>query len=84
MLLQTYFILEKVNYKILQEKVLDETDDFYDFRLRVLELVRDVTPIVGPTRCYVTMYSRIKSGASWDQTEAVLFVMSAVGKYIDV
>ena len=63
---------------------MDETDDFYDFRSRVLELVRDVTPIVGATRCYTTMYSKIKAGGSWDQTEAVLFVMSAIGKYIDV
>ena len=36
----------------LQDGVLDTSDDFYDFRCRVSELIKDVIFIVGSSTCF--------------------------------
>ena len=37
---------------LLQEGVPDENDDFYEFRMRVSELIKDVVFIVGSSTCF--------------------------------
>lgn len=87
--------IERLIYSIVRhcqmepdtDKLLDENDDFYDFRLRVSELVRDVVGLVGATQCYIHLFSllsNVKNPPTWDVTEATLFVMSAIAKNIDL
>uniref|UniRef100_T1JHK8 Transportin-3 n=1 Tax=Strigamia maritima TaxID=126957 RepID=T1JHK8_STRMM len=63
----------------------EEGDDFADFRIRVSELIKDVVFIVGSSNCFQQMFNNLKNqenNATWDMSEASLFVMSAVAKNI--
>ncbi|XP_013416764.1 transportin-3 [Lingula anatina] len=63
----------------------DENDDFGDFRARVSELIKDVVFLVGSANCFAQMFDSLKnqsSETSWDVSEAALFVMCAVAKFI--
>ncbi|XP_071476765.1 LOW QUALITY PROTEIN: transportin-3-like [Diadema antillarum] len=66
------------------EGVPDESDDFGDFRIRVSELIKDVIFIVGSSTCFAQMFHNLASqqGASWEVTEAALFIMSSVAKNV--
>lgn len=78
---------EKLTLFIIQDKLLEEADDFYDFRLRSADLVRDVVYLVGATKCFGQLFSMLNQegvSPSWDVTEATLFIMAAVAKHIDV
>ena len=65
---------------------MDKSDDFSDFRTRAAELVREVVYLVGGTACFVHLFSMLSNNkvmATWDVTEATLFVMSAIAKNVD-
>ncbi len=63
--------------------ILEEGEDFTEFRLRVLELVKDVVFIVGSEAVFKHMFQSLASGSpeQWEVTEASLFIMSAVARY---
>ncbi|KAF7284856.1 hypothetical protein GWI33_021499 [Rhynchophorus ferrugineus] len=65
------------------EGLLENGDEFKDFRMKVSEIIRDVAFIVGSTSCFCQMYLNLENQSpTWDQTEAALFVMMAVAKYV--
>ncbi|XP_014259711.1 transportin-3 [Cimex lectularius] len=65
------------------EGLVEELDDFSDFRLKVSELIRDVVFIVGSSNCFRQMFISLQSPTStWDTTEAALFIMQAFAKNI--
>lgn len=65
------------------EGILEDGDEFKDFRIKVSELIRDVAFIVGSTSCFRQMFLNLQNpGVTWDQTEAALYIMRAVGKYV--
>lgn len=67
------------------EGIPEDGDDFNDFRLRVSELIRDVVFLVGSSNCFRQMFNNLKNQsqcATWDISEASLFVMTAVAKNI--
>ncbi|XP_025097718.1 transportin-3-like isoform X1 [Pomacea canaliculata] len=67
------------------EGVPDEHGDFGEFRVRVSELIKDVVFIAGSSSCFAQMFENIKTSspkASWETSEASLFVMTAVAKNI--
>ncbi|XP_076818259.1 transportin-3-like isoform X2 [Clavelina lepadiformis] len=69
------------------DKILDSSDDFYEFRLRASELVRDVVYVVGASECFVHLFSTLNNNEAiptWDVTEATLFIMSSIAKYVDL
>lgn len=68
---------------LFQEGLLEEGDDFADFRLKVSELIRDVVFIVGSSNCFRQMFINLQSpGVTWDSSEAALFIMQSVAKNI--
>jgi transportin-3 len=73
-------------YDSSMESLPDEADDFDDFRARSAELVRDIVFVVGATDAFCQMYMTLKgdgTGASWEMSEAALFIMTAVAKDLD-
>ncbi|KAG8187901.1 hypothetical protein JTE90_001664 [Oedothorax gibbosus] len=67
------------------EGVPEEGDDFSEFRRRVAELIKDVVFIIGSSRCFLQMFENLCSQgnyATWDASEASLFIMGAVAKNI--
>ncbi|KAJ9580259.1 hypothetical protein L9F63_004072 [Diploptera punctata] len=65
------------------EGLLEDGDDFADFRLKVSELIKDVVFIVGSSNCFRQMFMSLHgTGVTWDSTEAALFIMQAVAKNI--
>lgn len=65
------------------EGLLEELDDFSEFRTKVAELIRDVVFVVGSANCFRQMFMSLQSGqASWDTCEAALFIMQAVANNI--
>ncbi|XP_050298662.1 transportin-3 [Anthonomus grandis grandis] len=63
--------------------LLDDGDEFKDFRQKVLDLIKDVVFIVGSSSCFRQMFLNLQAqGVTWDQTEAALFVMQAVAKNV--
>ncbi|XP_071056779.1 transportin-3 isoform X2 [Onthophagus taurus] len=65
------------------EGLLDEGDDFKDFRLKVSDLIKDVVFIVGSCSCFRQMFMNLQvPGVTWESTEAALFVMQAVAKNV--
>ncbi|CAG0883896.1 unnamed protein product [Cyprideis torosa] len=62
--------------------VLSENDDFYEFRQRASDLVKDVVFIVGSVNCFRALFSQLHSQPppSWEATEAALFVMQSVAR----
>ncbi|XP_048376990.1 transportin-3-like isoform X1 [Stegostoma tigrinum] len=66
------------------EGVLDETDDFYEFRLRVSDLLKDIIFLIGASEFFSQLYSTLKDGSpAWEETEAVLFIMTALVKNLN-
>uniref|UniRef100_H2ZAX9 Transportin-3 n=1 Tax=Ciona savignyi TaxID=51511 RepID=H2ZAX9_CIOSA len=60
------------------DKILDENDDFSDFRSRAAELVRDVVFLVGPTECFIHLFSMLTS-TTWDVTGGDhCFIMTSI------
>ncbi|KAK7492007.1 hypothetical protein BaRGS_00016671 [Batillaria attramentaria] len=67
------------------EGVPDEHGDFGEFRLRVSELIKDVVFIAGSSSCFAQMFENLRSQsapATWETSEASLFIMTAVAKNI--
>ncbi|XP_021198005.2 transportin-3 [Helicoverpa armigera] len=60
----------------------EEGDEFYEFRSKVMGLIKDVVFIVGSSSVFRQMFSVLHADISWEQTEAALFVMQAVAKNI--
>lgn len=60
----------------------DEDDDFHDFRMNVMELIKDVVFIVGSSSVFKQMFAALHQDLGWEQTEAALFVMQCVAKNI--
>ncbi|XP_038639310.1 transportin-3-like isoform X3 [Scyliorhinus canicula] len=66
------------------EGVLDETDDFFEFRLRVSDLLKDIIFLIGASEFFSRLYSTLKDGSpAWEETEAVLFIMTALVKNLN-
>lgn len=65
------------------EGLLEEGDDFADFRSKVSELIKDVVFIIGSSNCFRQMFLSLQApGVTWDSSEAALFIMQAVAKNI--
>ncbi|KAI5710623.1 hypothetical protein M8J75_010212 [Diaphorina citri] len=65
------------------EGLLEEDHDFYDFRLKVSELVKDVVFIVGSSTCFRHMFNSLhENNVMWEQTEAALYIMQSVAKNV--
>lgn len=63
--------------------LLEDGDDFKDFRQKVSDLIKDVVFIVGSSNCFRQMFISLQGdGVTWDRSEAALFVMQAVAKNI--
>uniref|UniRef100_A0A4W3HCH4 Transportin-3-like n=1 Tax=Callorhinchus milii TaxID=7868 RepID=A0A4W3HCH4_CALMI len=66
------------------EGVLEETDDFFEFRLRVSDLLKDVLFLIGASEFFSRLYSTLKEGSpAWEETEAVLFIITALVKNLN-
>ncbi|KAK6737934.1 hypothetical protein RB195_020183 [Necator americanus] len=68
-------------YDTEEEGVPDRDGDFADFRLKVVETVRDVVFIIGTESCVTSMFNILKlcsQGGTWDEAEAALFIISTV------
>lgn len=65
------------------EGLLEDDDDFKDFRVRVFELIKDIVFIVGSSNCFRQMYLNLQvPTVTWDVTESALFIMQAVAKNV--
>ncbi|VVD03314.1 unnamed protein product [Leptidea sinapis] len=60
----------------------EEGDDFFEFRVKVMELIKDVAFIVGSSSVFRQMFSMLQADLPWEKTEAALFIMQAVAKNI--
>ncbi|KIH48970.1 hypothetical protein ANCDUO_20957, partial [Ancylostoma duodenale] len=68
-------------YDTEEEGVPDRDGDFADFRLKVVETVRDVVFVVGTESCVTSMHNMLKTcsqSGTWDEVEAALFIISTV------
>ncbi|KAK7861760.1 hypothetical protein R5R35_010783 [Gryllus longicercus] len=66
-----------------QTGILEDGDDFADFRVKVSELVKDLAFIPGATNCFHLMFLSLQQpNVTWRFTEAALFVMKAIAKQI--
>ncbi|KAK6028167.1 CDK-activating kinase assembly factor MAT1 [Ostertagia ostertagi] len=68
-------------YDTEEEGIPDRDGDFADFRLKVVETVRDVVFVVGTEACVRSMHSMLMTcsqSGTWDETEAALFIISTV------
>ena len=61
---------------------MEEREDFTEFRNRVSELIKDCVFIVGSSNVFRQMYAQLQATNQWEQLEAALFVMAAVGRNI--
>lgn len=65
------------------EGLLEDGDEFKDFRLKVSDLIKDIVFIVGARNCFRQMFVNLQQReVSWDSSESALFVMQAVAKNI--
>lgn len=65
------------------EGLIEDGDEFKDFRLKVSDLIKDVVFIVGSSSCFRQMFINLQAaGVTWDSSEAALFVMQAVAKNV--
>lgn len=63
--------------------LLDDNDDFKEFRSKVSDLVKNVVFIVGSSNCFMQMFHYLRtSQPTWECSEAALFIMQAVAKNI--
>ncbi|KAJ2950305.1 hypothetical protein O0L34_g11671 [Tuta absoluta] len=62
----------------------EEGDEFYEFRQKVQELIKDVVFIVGSSSVFRQMFGALGAAQdmSWEHTEAALYVMQSVAKNI--
>ncbi|XP_059055597.1 transportin-3 [Achroia grisella] len=60
----------------------EEGDEFHEFRIKVMGLIKDVVFIIGSSSVFRQMFAALHADISWEQTEAALFVMQAVAKNI--
>ena len=61
---------------------MEEREDFTEFRVRVSELIKDCVFIVGSSNVFRQMYQQLQSTNQWEQLEAALYVMAAVGRNV--
>ncbi|XP_044748390.1 transportin-3 [Coccinella septempunctata] len=65
------------------EGLLKDNDEFKYFRSKASDLIKDVVFIVGSSNCFRQMFLNLQNpNATWDQSEASLFVMQSVAKNI--
>ncbi|CAL4145327.1 unnamed protein product, partial [Meganyctiphanes norvegica] len=65
------------------ENILMQQDDFYEFRERVQELIKDVVFICGSKLCFQQMSNQLQNPETtnnWNVMEAALFIMQSVAK----
>ncbi|XP_068141625.1 transportin-3 [Drosophila tropicalis] len=63
--------------------LIEENNNFYDFRRKVSDLIKDVAFIVGSGACFKQMFLILQApNTTWESTEAALFVMQNVAKNI--
>uniref|UniRef100_T1IH38 Importin N-terminal domain-containing protein n=1 Tax=Strigamia maritima TaxID=126957 RepID=T1IH38_STRMM len=65
--------------------LLDDNDDFSEFRTEGSELIKHVVFIVGSFDCFRQMFNDLKNqmnGTTWNESESSLFVMCAVASDI--
>ncbi|XP_064535375.1 transportin-3 [Drosophila montana] len=63
--------------------LIEENNNFYDFRRKVSDLLKDVAFIVGSGACFKQMFIILQEpNTTWESTEAALFVMQNVAKNI--
>ena len=63
--------------------LLEEGEDFTEFRNRVLELIKDVVFIVGSANVFKHMFAFLNTchqSNAWESSEAALFIMAAVAR----
>ncbi|KAM3963766.1 transportin 3 [Aphomia sociella] len=60
----------------------EEGDEFFEFRMKVMGLIKDVVFIIGSSCVFRQMFATLHADISWEQTEAALFVMQSVAKNI--
>ncbi|RVE50748.1 hypothetical protein evm_004658 [Chilo suppressalis] len=65
-----------------QAQLPDEGEEFFEFRVKVMGLIKDVVFVVGSSFVFRQMFATLHADISWEQTEAALFVMQAVAKNI--
>ena len=62
--------------------LLEEGEDFTEFRNRVVELIKDVVFIVGSANVFKHMFAFLATchqNNSWESSEAALFIMVSLG-----
>ncbi|XP_017835111.2 transportin-3 [Drosophila busckii] len=63
--------------------LIEENNNFYDFRRKVSDLLKDVAFIVGSGACFKQMFIILQApNATWESIEAALFIMQNVAKNI--
>ena len=63
------------------EGILEEGEDFTEFRGRVVELIKDVVFVVGSSNVFKHMLAHLGGTApTWEATESALFIMQAVAR----
>ena len=63
------------------EGVLEESEDFTNFRFRVVDLIKDVVFVVGSANVFAHMFEVLSvQSVSWESMESALFVMCAVAR----
>ena len=62
----------------------EEREDFTEFRSRVSELIKNCVFIVGRSNVFNVFNAQLQATNQWEQLEAALFVMGAVGRNIAV
>ena len=66
--------------------LLDDNDDFADFRAGLAECVKDVVYVIGTDRVLRGVLGVLQSldqvTATWDETDAALFVVTAVARLV--
>uniref|UniRef100_T1JH21 Transportin-3 n=1 Tax=Strigamia maritima TaxID=126957 RepID=T1JH21_STRMM len=63
--------------------IIEDDDDFSDFRMRISDLMKDVVVIVGSLNCFRKIFNDLgnqASNATWNMSESSLFVMSTIAK----
>jgi transportin-3 len=70
---------------VFQEGLLDDNDDFFDLRAGLADCCKDVLFVVGTERVLRAMFTVLQSltsASTWDETDAALFVITAIGRNI--
>ncbi|XP_039484015.1 transportin-3 [Drosophila santomea] len=63
--------------------LIEENNNFFDFRRKVSDLIKDVAFIVGSGACFKQMFHILQAPeTTWESTEAALFIMQNVAKNI--